>query len=150
MKKLLFIILFALVLIWCAFGQEIIYYNSSPTLAWDAVTTDINGDIWLPEDTISYGIYIWDTALGDVTIQEISALTYIGATNTTEMELSFPYRSNWAAGVLVSVTDGEGNVVYSELAYSIEDAPITTPGPFVYAPNLPIVPRVLGLRDSGI
>ena len=143
MKKLL-IVIFLLVSVF-AFSQEIIYYNSTPTLQWDAVTEDV-----LPEDTVTYGVYLWDTALGDIQLQLIGDLTYFGMTSNTELLLSFPYRANWACAINTSLTDGEGNTVISELAYTTELPPVTETNPFVYAPNPSTLTAPTGLRDSGI
>lgn len=147
MKKL-FIILFILVGVF-AFSQETIYYNSTPTLQWDAVTVDGEGNPILPEDTIQYDIYLWDTANGDITIQSIGNLTPFIITSTTQAILNFPYRANWAVAVRTVLTDGELNVEYSGLAYSTEEPPVTALAPFVYVPTLGTLPEPTGLRDSG-
>jgi len=144
--KKLFVFLFLAVLVLGCISQEIIYYNSTPTLQWDAVTEDV-----VPEDVISYGVYLWDTAGGDIELQAIGDLTFFGMTTSTELLLSFPYRANWAAAINATLTDGEGNVETSDLAYTTENIPVTATGPFVYVPSLDgMIPSPTGLRDSGI
>ena len=77
MKKL-FVFLFLAVLVFGCISQEVIYYNSTPTLQWDAVTENV-----LPEHTITYGVYLWDTAGGDICTQPIENLTFFGMTSAT-------------------------------------------------------------------
>jgi hypothetical protein len=104
----------------------------------------------LPEDTVEYEVYVWDSGNGDVTTQTVDALTLLGTVSVTELQLSFPYRAEWVAAVRVKHTDGGGNVVYSELSYStvLEDVAIS---PFAYVPVLTWVPSPPGnLRDSGM
>ncbi len=148
MKKI-FIILFLLIGVF-AFSQETIYYNSTPTLQWDAVTEDGEGNPFLPEDIIEYDIYLWDTAGGDITIQPIVNLTHFILTDQIETLLNFPYRANWACAIRVIHTDGDSNIVYSDLAYTVEDIPVTASGPFVYVPLSGTLLAPQGLRDSGI
>jgi hypothetical protein len=136
------------------FAQSQVLYNTSPTLVWDAVTVDGNGDPWLPEDVVEYEIYFWDSANGDATVQLLTDLTHFATTSATELQLTFPYRANWAVGVRTKHTDGGGNVVYSaDLAWTIvlEDIDSTgSPGsPFVYAPLQGQPEKPDNLRDSG-
>ena len=144
MKKL-FVFLFLAVLVLGCISQEIIYYNSTPTLQWDAVTEDV-----VPEDVISYGVYLWDTAGGDIELQAIGDLTFFGMTTSTELLLSFPYRANWACAINTSLTDGEGNTIISDLSYTTQLPPVTAINPFVYAPNPSTLTAPTGLKDSGI
>lgn len=148
MKKILFVFLFVL-LAFSVSAQTLIYYNSTPTLAWDAVTTDLDGNALLDEDVVTYSVYVYDTALGNIEEQTVGNLTFVGSTTEPELQLSFDYRSNWAAAVMVTIQDGDGNITYSDLAYTTEEPPVTETAPFVYAPNLSTVPSVTGLRDSG-
>jgi len=142
-------ILLMLVAVACL-GQSAIVYNSTPTLEWNAVTTDAAGNPLLPEDAVAYNVFIWDTAHGLISSQPISALTFVATTSATSRVLSFPYRANWAAAVQAQVTDGEGIVSLGALAYSTDLMPITASGPFVYVPRGSTPPRPVGLRDSGI
>jgi hypothetical protein len=144
MKKL-FITMFLFITV-ISFGQEILYRDTA-TLQWDAVTTDINGDALLPEDTVEYEIYIYDSAL-TIDDQNTVNLILVGTTSLTEQLITFPSRKNWYAGVRAKLTDGSGYVTYSEIAWSYEEAPTVSVGPFVYQPlsSVPAAPE--GLRDS--
>ena len=131
-------------------AQEI-EYNSNPTLLWDYPSVDENGDPWLPEDIISFEVYGWNTANGDITVQPIENLLYFGTTLNAEYVLTFPNRYNWAVAVRARVTDGSGETRESILSYSTvsEDS---NNSPFVYAPVWQAIPLVkpTGLRDAGI
>jgi hypothetical protein len=149
MKKLLITALLAIVVLGCATAQDAVYYESTPTLMWDAVTTDSDGNPFLPGDTVEYEVYLWDMANGDVTTQLVADLTLYETTTLTESVLSFPYRAEWVCAVRVRHTDGGGTVSYSELGYStvVEDVALS---PFSYVPILIFVPmQPSGLRDSG-
>ena len=150
MKRLLIAALFLALALGCVSAQETVYYESTPTLAWDAVTADSDGNPFLPGDTVEYEVYLWDYAGGDPTVQPVTALTYFGVTELTELALSFPYRSDWVVAVRTQHTDGGGTVTYSGLSYSTvaEDVAV---GPFVYVPQLQWVPMdPTGLRDTGM
>jgi len=132
-----------------AVGQQV-YYESTPTLEWEPVTTDSDGNPFLAGDTVEYEVLIWDMAQGDVTLQPASELSPIGTVSTTELQLSFPYRSEWAVAVRTVHTDSGGNVTMSDLAYSTVEED-TASGPFWYSPVLTWIPqRPSGLRDSGM
>lgn len=147
MKRLL--ILALLLVASLGFAQQV-YYESTPTLEWDAVTSDIDGNPFLPTDSVEYEVLAWDMSQGDITLQPVEALSALGTTATTDLQLSFPYRTEWAVAVRTKHTDGGGNVTYSNPAYSVvtED---TAVGPFWYSPVLLWLPsRPAGLRDSGM
>lgn len=150
MKKLLALSLLALVAMACV-AQDYVYYQSTPTLAWDAVLTDDLGDPWLPTDVVEYEVYLYDAALGDITVQPLTSLTFFALVAGTERQLNFPYRSEWAVAVRTKVTDGGGTVVYSGFAYSVVAGDTALGTPFVYSPVLTWIPRTpAGLRDSGM
>ena len=127
-----------------------IFYELTPTLEWEPVVTDSNGDPFLAGDTVEYQVYTWDMAQGDITLQDVSTLRLIGTTDQTALQLSFPYRTEWAAAVRTKHTDAGGTVTYSPLAYSTVEADVAS-SPFWYSPVLIWLPaRPGGLRDSGI
>jgi hypothetical protein len=133
----------------CAVGQQV-YYESTPTLEWGAVTTDSEGNPFLAGDTVEYEVLIWDMAQGDITLQPVASLSSLGTTSALSMQLSFPRRSEWAVAVRTQHTDGGGNVTYSDPAYSVVEVD-TLSGPFWYTPVLTWVPaRPSSLRDSGM
>lgn len=150
MKRILVSVLFLVVALGCVLGQDVVYYESTPTLAWDEVTTDSDGNAFLPEDIIEYEVYLWDLANGDVTAQLPGALTFYETVAGTESVLAFPYRAEWVCAVRVRHTDGGGTVTYSEFGYSTvaEDVAVD---PFVYIPVLTWIPSPpTGLRDTGM
>ena len=147
MKRLL---VFALLvgLVACVSAQDV-FYETNPTLMWDAVTLDDQGNPFLPTDVIEYEVYLFDHSLGDVTVQPVASLTLFELTALTESVLTFPYRATWDVAVRTRHTDAGANVVYSAFGYStvLED---TAVGPFSYVPLLiwiPLAPSAL--RDSG-
>jgi hypothetical protein len=54
-----------------AAAQETIYYESTPTLMWDAVTTDSDGNPFLAGDIVEYEVYLWDYSQGDPTLHPV-------------------------------------------------------------------------------
>lgn len=133
-----------------AWSQDTIYYESTPTLEWDAVTTDSDGNPFLPTDTVEYEVYLWDMAGGDPTVQPITAFTLYETTAALSSLLAFDYRTEWACIVRVKHTDGGANVTYSDAAYSVV-LEATATGPFVYSPVLTWLPLApTALRDSGM
>jgi len=149
MKRLPFIVALLFIAFGCA-AQDAVYYESTPTLAWDPVTADANGDPFLPTDSVEYEIYLWDMAGGDPTAQPISAFTLFAVTSDSSVQLSFDYRAEWACVLRTRLTDGGGNTVYSAPAYTTVEED-TASGPFVYSPVLTWVPRApAALRDSGM
>ena len=147
MRRLLILTLFLVTVL--AAGQQI-YYESTPTLEWDAVTTNLQGDPYLSSDTITYEVYAWDMAHGDVTLQPIDSLLFVGEATTNSLQLAFPYYTEWAVAVRAVHTDGAGNVLRSGLAYSVSEGD-TDGSPFWYVPVTTWVPaRPRALRDSGM
>jgi hypothetical protein len=99
---------------------------------------------------VRYEVYIYNYVTGVVDPQNPAQLTYMGMTAALEQLIVFPYRTTWAAGVRVKLTDGGGNVSYSPIAWSyiVADADVVA-GPFLYSPSaLPKKPGVL--RDKGM
>ena len=152
MKKILAVIIFAVIALSCLSAQEVVYYNSMPTLQWDDNGTFSNGDPYLPSDTIEYEVYLWNRADGDITAQPIGNLALFATVETTSVTLSFPSRYEYAVAVRAKVTQADGAVVYSDLSYSVNEPPETALNPFYYAPNvgtlIPLSPY--NLRDSGM
>jgi hypothetical protein len=150
MKRIFILMLLVILPVVACYSQDITY-NSSPTLQWNYPDVDENGDPWLPEDIISFDVYLWNTADGDITLQPLANLNYFSSTTNHEMVLNFTNRYNWAVAVRARVTDGAGNTRESGVAYStvMED---TDNNPFVYVPTWEALPlqKVTGLRDSGM
>ena len=148
MKKLVAVGLFVLVAL--SASCQTIHYKSQATLQWDAVMVDANGDPLLPTDVVRYEVYIYDYVTGVLDPQNPAQLNYRGMTAALEQLIVFPYRTTWAAGVRVKLTDAGANVSYSPIAWSyiVADADVVL-GPFVYSPlGGPAKPS--GLQDSGM
>ena len=148
MKRIMIALLFVLV----AFGLscQTVVYKSQATLQWTSVTQDSGGKPFLPTDVVRYEVYIYNYVTGVIDPQNPAQLTYMGMTAALEQLIVFPYRTTWAAGVRVKLTDGGGNVSYSPIAWSyiVADADVVA-GPFVYSPSaLPKKPGAL--RDKGM
>ena len=140
MKRAL-LILAAILLVACVGGAQEILYRDQATLMWDAVT-----DV-LPEDTVEYEVYIYDSALV-ISDQIIANLIYVGTTQATELLIVFPERRNWYAGVRTKLTTGEPRTTYSAVSWSY-DAGVAI-SPFVYQPLGGAVSAPDNLRDSGM
>lgn len=140
MKRAL-LILAALVLVACVgFTQEILYRDEA-TLMWDDATE------YLPEDTVEYEVYIYDSATV-VSDQIIANLIFVGTTQSLEMLIVFPERRNWYAGVRTKLTTGEPRTTYSAVSWSY-DVEVAI-SPFVYQPQSGAVSPPDNLRDSGM
>lgn len=145
MKRLLIGLVLFVLLATAGTCQDVLY-RTEATLQWDTVTTDTDGEPFLPTDVVEYEVYIYDYIAGVTNPQSTSELTYMGLTATTELLIVFPHRTTWAAGVRVKLTDAGSNVTYSTLSWSYIAG--DAPSPFVYAPSgSPTKPAVL--RDSG-
>jgi hypothetical protein len=144
------IIVALLVLVAMGATCQTVVYKSQATLQWAAVTQDSGGQPFLPTDVVRYEVYIYNYVTGVLDPQNPAQLTYMGMTAALEQLIVFPYRTTWAAGVRVKLTDAGANVSYSPIAWSyiVADADVVA-GPFVYSPSaLPKKPGAL--RDSGM
>lgn len=155
MKRLALLSIMAVLVTACAFAQVVLYQDTA-TLEWDAITTDSNGDPLLPGDTVSYDVYIYDNNAPPADVQDIALLTYYGTTSDTSMLILFPDRREWVVGVRGTITDGGGNtgdpsrVAWSLISGDVDIA--TMGGPFYYAPLVPTAQpsAPTNLRDSGM
>ena len=140
MKKLLGIVFIFVAVM--AMTQTIIYRDQA-TLQWDAVV-----DV-LPEDTVTYEVYIYDSA-EVINDQLIANLIFVGETAATELLIVFPERKNWYAGVRTKLVTGEPLTSYSVIAWSYDAEVVSVDGPFAYQPlgGVPSAPE--NLRDSGM
>lgn len=141
------LILAALVVVACAGFAQTVIYQDQATLQWDPVTTDAAGDPLLPEDSVAYSVYIYDSAL-TIDDQNTANLLLVGTTTSTEMLIVFPERRNWYAGVRAVVTTGEPQTYYSSISWSYDAGVAAVP--FSYVPLGGLVPAAPdNLRDSG-
>ena len=143
--------IFVLVLLVVALGlsAQTVLYRDSATLQWDAVLCDAQGTPWLPSDVVEYEVYLYDLGGGTPDPAILTGWQYVGATAGCELAIIFSYRSEWAAGVRVKVTDAGSNTQYSILGWSGEAGDVQGGVPFRYVPLLLLSPPV-GLRDAGI
>jgi len=142
------LILSALALVACVGFTQDILYRDTATFEWNEVTVDLNGDPLLPTDTVQYDVYLYDFDNPPVDIQDTALLTAMGRTSLTSMDITFPSRITWVAGVRVSVIDVDANETLSDIAWSTEPIPVTAVGPFTYVPVLDGLTSPQGLRDS--
>jgi hypothetical protein len=124
----------------CAFAQVVVYENSA-ILEWDAITQDANGDPLLPGDTVTYDVYFYDYGSPPLDVQDVGQLTYYGSTTDLSLTVVFPERREWIVGVRGTITDGGGTSGDpSAIAWSIIEGDVdiaTMGGPFYYAPLAP-------------
>jgi hypothetical protein len=154
MRKLLTIGALLILAVSCFAQIDQIHYLDNATLAWDPVTTDANGDPLLPDDTVTYEVYVYDYYNPPTDDQVIADLTFVGAPTTTEQVINFSgfARTGWAAGVRAVVTDGQGAVYYSDIAWSYDPVAVNPIQPFLYVPlsGVLVLPIPTGLRESGM
>jgi len=102
-------------------AQTQIVTPNQVTVAWDAVTTDVDGDPIDPAD-VSYQVYI--IPLGVDKMIEAN-WQHIGDTIGTTMLIGFTVKGKYWVGVRAVHLIIPGNVTCSEM-----DIPYTSPGPF--------------------
>ena len=71
MKRLSITLLLALFVFGCVSAQQI-FYRDQATVLWDAVTMDAQGDPFLPTDTVTYEVFVYDDVLGVTNDQNAS------------------------------------------------------------------------------
>ena len=145
-RSLFLVILFSSIMLAC-YGQPTIVYTDKPILSWDEITTDDTGHPLLPEDHVDYLVYIWDESKGTIADQLVSALTPVGTATINEMPLVFPYKGKWSGAVRARLTNARGDIFLAPMAYTTDPAPVTAPGPFVYAPTNWILQKVQNLKN---
>lgn len=153
MKRIVLLIGVFLLTVSC-FGQvDTVHYIDSATLAWSAVTTDASGEPLLDTDVVTYDVYLYNSA-ESIDDQDPGVLTAVGSTADVEMPIDFSgmARAMYYAGVRAVVTDGQGAVTVSDIAWSY-DAVATDPiQPFAYIPlsGVLILSPPTGLQDVGM
>jgi hypothetical protein len=150
MRRILILATIVLVAV-SAFAQVVVYEDTA-LLEWDGITVDADGSALLPGDVVSYDVYIYDYSVPPLDVQDPAQLIYYGSTTDTALEITFPWRREWAVGVRGTITDGGGVAgTPSAIAWSVieEDVDIATMGgPFRYVPRVPSPPSPSGLRDQ--
>ena len=159
MRKLFLVLFVALMVSAVGMAQAnltLVLYRDAPTLSWDAVTTDVEGNLLVPEDEVTYDVYGYDWMAGITNDQDIAQLTYLGLATSNQLVLVFPYRTIWVVGVRTRVVQGDGTAYYAErIAWSNKEEDVdlvVMVSPFGYAPTLGLsIPAPAGgLRDSGM
>ena len=149
MKKILFVVLFFILMLGATVAQEQVYYRVVAGLEWNPVT-EIDGHPLLPEDTMEYEVYAWDRAGGNVLTQPVENLIYITTVSKPTALVVFPYYAEWILGFRAKHTNGNNEITYSGISYTIEEVPVTQDGPFYYglASGAIQLEKPTGLRDS--
>lgn len=152
MKRVFLLILAVLVAASLYAQVEQVHYIDGATLQWDAVSTDANGDPLLPEDVVSYDVYVYDYYNPPLDDQVVADLILVGSTSTTSLAIDFSgySRTAWAAGVRAVVTDGQGVVTEGPIAWSYDAVATNPTAPFLYIPlsGVLVLPPPTGLREA--
>lgn len=128
-RALLVITLVALAFMACA---QTIVRETQVVVGWDAPGGTTAGDPLLPDDQVSYRVWVEDLIRGTRTLA--------GETASLEFAVTVPYRSVWRVGVS-AVLDG----TESEVAWSNVDVDVAEAGTFLLRP-LGAPGRAVGLR----
>ena len=132
------IVLAALLVVAVSAFAQVVVYQDTAELAWDAVTTDADGNPLLAGDTVSYDVYFYDLDNPPMDVQDIAALQYAGTTDQTALTVLFPERRRWVVGVRSTITDGGGTPgIPSPVSWSTDAGVVdvaTMGGPFYYTP----------------
>ena len=167
MKRIIF---FGLLLVAaCAFAQEPIYYNSTPTLKWTPTDQRPDGQPLATGDTVEYRPYASDVDLGDIALLPIGSLdlraTWVDtdpftadAQGEESIVIDFAYTAvnGWWVALHATHIDGGGNRTdyhLDDVLYSSVIGDVASGIPFVYilesSSALPGA-GATGLRDSGM
>jgi len=126
LKKLL-VLFFAFLFIGFAGTANAIDWTvaNQATVAWDAVTQNVDGETFPADDVILYRLYIKKAGTaGDG--------TFAGETDALEFTLTFPTEGKWLAGVktIRKPKDNPDDIIESEMLWSDSDDIVTVPIPF--------------------
>lgn len=102
-------------------AQTQIVTPNQVTVAWDVVTTDVDGDPIDPAD-VSYQVYIVPLGM-DKTVE--ANWQHVGDTVATTMLIAFTVKGKYWIGVRAVHLVIPGGMTWSEM-----DVPYTSPGPF--------------------
>lgn len=154
MKRVV-IILVAVLMAAACFAQTVdtVHYLDEGTLSWEAVTTDADGEPLLATDDVTYDVYMYNAA-ESIDDQVVANLISVGGTSDTEMVLDFTGlpRAMYYAGVRVVVTDAQGAVTTSAIAWSYDPVATDPIQPFAYIPlsGVLILSPPTGLSEAGM
>lgn len=126
MKKIL-VLIFSFLLIGFAGTAQAIDWTvaNQATVAWDAVTQNVDGEPFPAGDVISYRIYVKKNgAAGDGILA--------GETKALEFTITFPTEGKWLAGAkaIRKPADNPEEIIESEMLWSDSDDIIHVPIPF--------------------
>ena len=138
MKKIL-VLLVAFFLIFFAGTAQAIEWTvaNQGTVAWDAVTTNIDGEAFPVGDVISYRLYIKKIGVEGDGI-------FAGETAELQFTLTFPTEGKWLAGTktIRKPIDNPEESIESEISWSNSDNIVDVPIPFGFIYYKP--PKVAG------
>ena len=137
MKKILFTVIFALILLSCTFGQDLsgidnIHITDTGTMEWDDNST------YLSTDSVAYEIYISEIGYPDEYYNDVNNLILLGSSETTsfDFDISKQIRYYYYMGVRVVVTTLDEQTAESKVYWSVdEDAVDPLSGRSVFCPR---------------
>lgn len=154
MRRAILMAVVAFVAASACFAQvDQIHYRENATLAWDAITTDFEGQPLLATDVVTYEVYLYDSAL-TLDDQNPALLISVGEVALPEVQIDFTglARRMYYAGVRAKVIDGAGGMTVSNIAWSYDPVATNPTTPFGYIPlgGVLVLPLPSGLRDAGM
>ena len=110
MRKALLV--FALVALSISACASTVVKESTVPVAWDAPVTDETGRPLLPEDVLSYQVWIEDMLT--------AARTAVAVTTALEATVTVPYRSTWRIGVSALLDGLESAIAWSTVVADVQ------------------------------
>jgi len=155
MKKLVLVLLLALLVVACASTQTYtILYKDDFTIQYDAPTTLPE---LLPGESLVYRVWLWDMAQGAPGATTTAGWTFYAETAVLEQYVITPTdpRREYAVGIQtvhLKADDTEAAGYFAMTTNPADVDPGGVPGvPFTYAPgSLQPPAKVRNLRDSGM
>lgn len=111
MKRALLVFALAVLALSCACAQTVIR-ETAVVVAWDAPTETTDGQPVLPDDAITYRIYIENVLTG--------ARVQVAESAVLEQAVVIPYRAVWRIGVSALLDGTESDVAWSTVAADCE------------------------------
>jgi hypothetical protein len=118
-RTLLILVLAALAVLACA---QTMVRETTVTVAWDAPAGTVGGDAMLPDDVLTYRIWIEDVIRG--------GRTMVGETASLDAVVTVPHRSVWRVGVSALLDGAESEIAWSTVAEDVAET-----GTFVLRPR---------------
>lgn len=128
-RALLVLALVALAVMACA---QTVVRGTTVVVAWDPPASTTGGEVLLPDDVVTYRVWVEDLVRGTRVLA--------GETASLELAVTAPYRSVWRVGVSALLDGFE-----SEVAWSNVQADVAEAGTFLVRPSA-TPGKALGLR----